>query len=118
DKDDDTSFMAFLEEVKKNYQNSDPQLYTTLNKFAKHYNVAKSKSISRLSSFLYDINCNIDPMARVKSGVPIRVQVESVKRRKANRHDTKRKLHGKENKDFQTMPARKKRKANKKDHNL
>ncbi|CAG8542157.1 13869_t:CDS:10, partial [Cetraspora pellucida] len=77
--DDASSFMAFLEEVKEDYQNGDPQLCTTLNKFVIRYNAAKSKSISRLSSFLYDINRNIDPMARVKSGVPIRVQIESIK---------------------------------------
>ncbi|CAG8673743.1 44306_t:CDS:2, partial [Gigaspora margarita] len=39
---------------------------------------AKDKSIPALTSFLYDINRNIDPFACVKSGSKIRVQVELV----------------------------------------
>ncbi|CAG8701972.1 3413_t:CDS:2 [Funneliformis caledonium] len=52
-------------------------------KFAEHYNAAKSKFIPRLCSFLYDLNRDLDPIARVKSGSMIRVQVESIKRRKS-----------------------------------
>ncbi|CAG8779880.1 10670_t:CDS:1, partial [Gigaspora rosea] len=45
---------------------------------------AKSQSIPRLSSFLYDLNRDLDPLVRIKSGRKIQVQVESVKRRKRN----------------------------------
>ncbi|RIB19615.1 hypothetical protein C2G38_2181335 [Gigaspora rosea] len=83
--------------------------------FKERYNVAKSKSISRLSSYLYDLNHNMDPMARVKSGARIRVQVESVKRRKVENGSRKRSFPAstnkeKENTDPQTIPARKKKK--------
>ncbi len=61
-------------------------------------------------------------MARIKSGANIRVQVESVKRRKMEGGGTKRRLsvpvhNGKENFDPHTIPARKKKKG-KKEHNL
>jgi len=107
--------VAFLEEIKVDYENYGPQFRIALDKFAKRYHASKSKSIPRLCSFLYDINRNVDP-TRVKSGSMIRVQVESVKRR------TKRKLSAilegeKENSDPQTIPSRKKRKG-KKEHNL
>ncbi|GBB99478.1 hypothetical protein RclHR1_35340001 [Rhizophagus clarus] len=69
-----------LEEVKADYQSDNPQLRTALDKFADRYHSAKSKSIPRLTSFLYDINCDLDPAAHVKSGSMICVQVESVKR--------------------------------------
>ena len=77
---DCTSFVTFLEEVKADYQNANPQLCTALNKFAERYRSAKSKSIPRLTSYLYDLNRGLDPTACVKSGSMIRVQVESVKR--------------------------------------
>ena len=53
----------------------------------------------------------------------IRVQVESVKRRKEGSSGTRRKLpattnKGKENSDPQTIPARKKKKTGKKKQNL
>ncbi|CAG8700133.1 1082_t:CDS:2 [Gigaspora rosea] len=51
------------------------------------YNAVKSKSISRLSFYIYDLNNNLDPIAHLKSGTHIRVQ---------------------------TIPARKKRKTGKK----
>ena len=56
---------------------------------------------------------------RVKSGVQIRVQVESVKRRKTAGGSTRRRLPGptnedKENLDPHVIPARKKRKVGKK----
>ncbi|CAG8718570.1 1678_t:CDS:2, partial [Cetraspora pellucida] len=80
-------FVAFLEEVKLDYQNASELLCAALDKFKEHYNVSKSKSISQLSSYLYDLNHNIDLMARVKK---------------------------KENTDPQTIPARKKKKIGKK----
>ncbi|GES84086.1 hypothetical protein GLOIN_2v252347 [Rhizophagus clarus] len=77
----DNSFYALLRaEVKADYQSDNPQLRTALDKFADRYHSAKSKSIPRLTSFLYDINCDLDPAAHVKSGSMICVQVESVKR--------------------------------------
>ena len=59
---------------------------------------------------------------RIKSGAQIRVQVESVKRRKTG-GSTRRRLtactnEDKENLDPHVIPARKKRKVAKKDHNL
>ena len=61
-------------------------------------------------------------MACIKSGAHIRVQVESVKRRKIEGGGTKRRLsvpvkNGKENFDPHTIPSRKKKKG-KKEHNL
>ena len=97
---------------------------TALDKFADRYRSAKSKSIPRLTSFLYDINRDLDPTARVKSGSMIRVQVESVKRRKTESSGSrKRKLPNnireeKENLDPHVIPARKKRVTAKKSHNL
>jgi hypothetical protein len=95
------------------YQNAGQTLRVALDKFKERYNAAKAISIPRLSSYLYDLNRNIDPMARVKSGAQIRVQVESVKRRKTGGGGAKRKLpaptcKGKENLDPQAIPARKK----------
>ena len=120
---DISSFIAFLEEVKDDYQHGGPQLRIALDKFAVRYNAAKSKSISRLCSFLYDINRDVDPMVHVKSGAHIQVQVESIKRRKIEGDGVKRRLpvpknNEKENLDPQTIPARKKRKTGKKEHNL
>ena len=105
------------------YQNGDQALQTALDKFKDRYNAAKSKSIPRLSSFLYDLNRDLDPIARIKSGAHIRVQVESIKRRKTEGGGSKRRLPAptseeKENLDPQTIPARKKRKTTKKEHNL
>ncbi|CAG8802023.1 19984_t:CDS:1, partial [Racocetra persica] len=67
-------------EVKLDYRNAGELLCAALDKFKEHYNVAKSRFISQLSYYLYDLNHNVDPMARIKSGAQIRVQVESVKR--------------------------------------
>ncbi|CAG8819385.1 12376_t:CDS:1, partial [Gigaspora rosea] len=73
-----------------------------------HYRAAKSQSIPRLTSFLYDINDSADPTAGIKSGSMIRVQVESVKRRKTEGSGCKRKLpatsKNKENYDPQVIP--------------
>ena len=121
---DCTSFAMFLEEVKADYQNASPQLCTALDKFAERYRSAKSKSIPRLTSYLYELNHNLDPTSRVKSGSMIRVQVESVKRRKTESSGSrKRKLPNtirkeKENLDPHVIPARKKRLTAKKSHNL
>ncbi|GES89782.1 hypothetical protein GLOIN_2v1883854 [Rhizophagus clarus] len=109
-------FSSFLEEMKLDYQNAGQILRTSLDKFKDRYNAAKSKSIPRLSSFLYDLNRNIDPMARINSGAHIRVQVESVKRRKTQGSSNKRRIsvptrNEKENLDPQAIPARKKKKT-------
>ncbi len=85
------------------------------------YQAAKLVSIPRLTSFLYDISSHVDPTVRIKSGSMIWVQVESVKRRKTEGSDRKRKLptiKNKENLDPQTIPNQKSRKAGKKEHNL
>ena len=113
--------MLFLEDIKEDYQNGNMQLCTALNKFAERYKAAKLKSIPRLVSFLYDLNRDLDPTTRVKSGSMIRVQVESIKRRKSNGSGYKQKLPAikdKENLDTQIIPSRKKRKVDKKKHNL
>ncbi|PKB95697.1 hypothetical protein RhiirA5_436223 [Rhizophagus irregularis] len=108
---------TFLEEIKVDYENCGPQFRTALDKFAERYHASKSKSIPRLCSFLYDINHNVDPI-RIKSGAMIRVQVESVKRRKRNKSGGTRKAGGKENLDPQIIPSQKKKKTGKKEHNL
>ncbi|CAG8569217.1 21789_t:CDS:2, partial [Gigaspora rosea] len=77
-----SEFALFLEEVQSDYQNFGQALRTSLDKFKNRYNAVKSKSISQLSSFLYDLNRDLDPMVCVNSGAQIRVQVESIKRRK------------------------------------
>ena len=105
------------------YQNADQALRTALNKFKDRYNAAKSKSVLRLSSFLYDLNRDLDPMVRIKSGAHIRVQVESIKRRKTEGGGSKQRLpvlinEDKENFDPHAIPVRKKRKTAKKEHNL
>ncbi len=121
---DDLTFTSFLEEVKLDYQDAGPALWTSLDKFKDRYNTAKSKSIPQLSSFLYDLDQSFEPAARLKSGPMIRVQVESIKRQKTERSGGgKRKLSGtindeKENIDPQIIPAQKKKKTGKKDHNL
>ena len=88
--------------------------------------MSKSISIPRLSSFLYNVDRNVDP-TRVKSGAMIRVQVESAKRHKIEGSSSiRRRLpatanttnEGKENLDPQIIPARKKKKIGKKAHNL
>jgi len=84
------------------------------------YQAAKSVSIPRLTSFLYDIYNHVDPTVRIRSGSMIRVQVESAKQRKTEGSSRKRKLtiKNKENCDPQTIPSRKTRKAGKKEHSL
>ena len=105
------------------YQSGNFQLCNALDKFVEWYGAAKSKSIPRLSSFLYDLNHNVDPTVNIKSGTMIRVQVESIKRRKIQESGRKRKQsalinENKENLDPHTIPSRKVRKISKKDHNL
>ena len=85
------------------------------------YQAAKSVSIPRLTSFLYDIGSHVDPTVRIRSGPMIRVQVKSVKRRKTEGSGRKRKLptaKNKENLDPQVIPSRKTKKAGKKEHSL
>ncbi|CAG8748722.1 26450_t:CDS:2, partial [Dentiscutata erythropus] len=60
-------FELFIEIIKYNYENGSSQLQFALEKLAERYNVAKAKSTSALTSFLYNINHNIDPLTRVKS---------------------------------------------------
>ncbi|CAG8635455.1 944_t:CDS:2, partial [Cetraspora pellucida] len=55
-------FFFFLEKVQLNYQNTNQTLQTLLDKFKDLYNAAKSKSVSQLSLFLYNLNHNIDPI--------------------------------------------------------
>ncbi|CAG8563303.1 887_t:CDS:2 [Cetraspora pellucida] len=117
-----SNFSSFLEEVRLDYQNTNQTLRTSLDKFKDRYNAAKSKSVSQLSSFLYDLNHNVDLMVRVNNGVHIWVQVESIKQRKV-KDSAKQKLpilknKEKENLDPQAIPACKKRKISKKEHNL
>jgi len=57
---DYTLFDTFLEEVKTDYRNASPQLRTALDKFAERYHSAKSNSIPRLTSFLYENNRDLD----------------------------------------------------------
>ena len=120
---DISEFTSFLEVVKSDYQNSGQGLWIALDKFKDRYNTAKLKSIPRLSSFLYDLNCDLDPTVCVKSGANIRVQVESIKRRKTESGSSKRRMptfnnKGKENLDPMIIPSCKKRKTCKKEHNL
>jgi|ERR1043165_757952 hypothetical protein len=123
---DNSVFDTILEEIKVDYQNGGPQIRIALDKFVERYAAAKSKSIPRLCSFLYNPNHEnheLDPKSRVKSGSKIHVQVESIKRRKTEVSGSgRRKLptarKDKENLDPQVIPTRKKKKASKKVHNL
>ena len=118
---DNTTLNAFIEEIRNDYQNGGSQFRAALDKFTRQYHTSKAISFARLSSFLY--NSNADP-TRIKSGAMIRVQVESTKRRNSESSGgTRRKPHAKarkskENLDPQAIPSRKKRKHNKKEHNL
>ncbi|CAG8530475.1 17026_t:CDS:2 [Dentiscutata heterogama] len=96
-------FESFLETIKNDYKNGGPQLQSSLEKLAERYNAAKAKSIPVLTSFLHNMKPNNDPLARVKSGARIRVQVESVKRRKSGLGAK----NSKENIDPHIIPARK-----------
>ncbi|CAG8769824.1 26359_t:CDS:2 [Gigaspora margarita] len=89
--------------TKNDYENSGPQLQASLEKLAKV-----------LTSFLHNIKPNNDPLARVKSGAKIHVQVESVNRQKKE-VGTK---NSKENVDPHIIPACKVRAVSKKKHNI
>ncbi|PKC57301.1 hypothetical protein RhiirA1_401509 [Rhizophagus irregularis] len=85
------------------------------------YKAGKLKSIPRLVSFLYDINRELDPAVNIRSGFMIRVQVESVKRRKTKGSKRKRKpfsitnnKENLENSDPQIIPGQKTKKIGKK----
>ncbi|CAG8720386.1 4263_t:CDS:2, partial [Gigaspora margarita] len=88
-----SKFILFLENVKNDYQNV---------------------------SFLYGLNYQLDPTANIRSGSMIRVQVESMKRCKLGLSNKCRlpAIENKENLDPQVIPNRKKRKANRKEHDL
>ncbi|CAG8630136.1 11591_t:CDS:2, partial [Gigaspora rosea] len=75
-------FDTFLKTMKNNYKHCEPQLRAALKKLAERYNAAKAKSILVLTSFLYNMNRNSDPLGHVKSGAKIHVQVEFVKCKK------------------------------------
>ncbi|CAG8592386.1 14373_t:CDS:2, partial [Gigaspora rosea] len=118
DNSDNFTLDIFVEEVRNDYQNAGSQFCVALNKFIEQYRASKSISITRLNSFLHNINSNVDA-TRIKSGAIIRVQVESVKRRKLEGSSRVRKSGAnvnrmKENVDSQTILSRKKRKVNKK----
>ncbi|EXX67346.1 uncharacterized protein OCT59_026889 [Rhizophagus irregularis] len=106
---DISAFTDFLEEVRRDYQDGGAQLRTALDKFSERYKAAKLKSISQLTSFLYDLNRDLDLMVNLRSGSMIRVQVESVKRRKTEGSGCKWKLPNtikdKENLDPQNIPS-------------
>ncbi|PKY50712.1 hypothetical protein RhiirA4_467321 [Rhizophagus irregularis] len=93
---DISAFTDFLEEVRRDYRNGGAQLRTALDKFMERYEAAKLKSIPRLTSFIYDLNHDLDSMVNLRSGSMIH----------------------KENLDPQNIPSRKTRKAGKKEHNL
>ncbi|CAG8469603.1 21003_t:CDS:2, partial [Gigaspora rosea] len=90
-------FEIFLKMVKDDYKRCGPQLQAALEKMAKRYNATKAKSIPALTSFLHNMNPGTDPLVRVKSGAKIRVQVESIKRRKTE--SSMKKSGDKENQD-------------------
>ena len=119
---DRSSFDAFIEEVKEDYENCGSQFRTAFDKFTERYKAAKSKSVPRLNTLLYDIKRDLDPLAHVKSGSMIRVQVESIKRRKSEGAGAKRRYSvstgGNKENDPQNIPRRKVRKTSKKEHNL
>ncbi|GET02902.1 transposable element Tc1 transposase [Rhizophagus clarus] len=114
---DNSAIDIILEEIRVDYENGGPHLRTALDKFAERYTAAKSKSIPKLCSFLYDLNRDLD---QVRSGSMIRVQVESIRRRKTEKSGSKKRelLEEKENLDPQIIPSRKKKKTGKKEHNL
>ena len=97
-------------------------VYNCVPHWIKRYKASKLKSISRLTSFLYDLNRDLDPTVNIRSGPTIRVQVESVKQRKTEGSERKRKLPSiikdKENLDPKAIPGRKRKKVGKKEHNL
>ncbi|CAB4419152.1 unnamed protein product [Rhizophagus irregularis] len=76
---DISAFTDFLKEVRRDYRNGGTQLRTALDKFMERYEAAKLKSIPRLTSFIYDLNHDLDSMVNLRSGSMIRIQVESVK---------------------------------------
>ncbi len=54
-------------------------MYTVLDKFEKYYKVAKSKSISYLTSYFYNLNHDLDLTVNLRSSSMICIQVDSVK---------------------------------------
>ncbi|CAG8469385.1 16757_t:CDS:2 [Gigaspora margarita] len=109
---DSSSFTNFLKEIEDDYKNCGLQLQAAFDKFAERYKAAKSQSIGRVSTFLYDHNLN---SARIRSGATIKVQPESVKWRKAN---VRRRVGASKENDPQEIPKCKARKINKTRHSL
>src|SRR4051812_20921634 len=87
-----SEFINFLEDIKEDYQNGSVQLCIALSKFQECYKAAKLKSISRLVSYLYDLNCDLDPTVNIRGGSMICVQVESIKWHKTEELVRKQKL--------------------------
>ncbi|CAG8748214.1 10450_t:CDS:2, partial [Rhizophagus irregularis] len=80
---DISAFTDFLEEVRRDYQDG----------------AAKLKSIPRLTSFLYDLNRDLDPMVNLRSeGSGYKCKLPNI-------------IKDKENLDLQNIPSRKTRKA-------
>ncbi|CAG8445266.1 6886_t:CDS:2 [Dentiscutata heterogama] len=50
------SFINFLDEIKEDYKQGNPQLCIAFNKFSERYKAAKSLSILWLTTFFYNIN--------------------------------------------------------------
>ncbi|CAG8572633.1 7071_t:CDS:1, partial [Dentiscutata heterogama] len=97
----------------------DPQLCMALNKFSARYKAAKSQSILRLTTFLYDINRKSDSLTCIKDSKKIPVQIESVKRRKTKGTSIKRRYLKINNKnDPHSIPKYKVKKTSKKEHKL
>ena len=115
-------FDGFLKEIKEDYENCDSQFCIAFDKFAERYKVAKSKLISWLNTFLYDIKRGLDPLVHIKSGSMIRVQAESIKRRKSGGGGAKWKysinIGANNENDPQNIPKCKTWKTSKKEHNL
>ena len=92
------------------YQNAGHMLRTSLGKF-----ITRRNQILACLSLLYDLDHNFDPTAHLKSGLMIRVQVESVKRRKIERSGSKKRWlpatvnEEMENFVFQVVPPEKKK---------
>ncbi|GBC02321.1 hypothetical protein RclHR1_04570008 [Rhizophagus clarus] len=84
---DNSAIDTILKEIRVDYENGSPHLCTALDKFAERYIAAKSKSIPKLCSFLYDLNRDLD---QVRSGSMIRVQVESIRRQKTEKSGSKK----------------------------
>ncbi|CAG8782197.1 16852_t:CDS:1, partial [Cetraspora pellucida] len=57
---DNTTLDIFIKEVRNNYQNAGSKFCSTLNKFIEQYHASKLILIARLTSFLHNINSDIN----------------------------------------------------------